>query len=137
MFFTDNHQALSFKLSLIPITKSKTIRAVTINIEGQIQQYTSLNHSSSILTWPGPNPGQASLTTSFYKGKDLNQSFNGPWALFRLIQSATLTPSDDPQKYTLQFKFDKSDATYHLIADNRINPFIPNVLSQFKCPDTL
>lgn len=137
MFFADDHQKMSFKFSLIPVAKSKSIRAVTINIEGQIQQYTSAHHSGSILTWPGPNAGQVSITTSFYKGDDFTQSFDGPWALFRLIQSATLTPTNNPQKYTLKLKFGKATATYHLITDNRINPFIPDILNKFHCPDSL
>jgi type VI protein secretion system component VasK len=137
MFYTDNHTKPSFKFSLTPITMSQNISAVTINIEGQIQQYTSVNHSASIMMWPGPNSGNASINTTYTNSKATTQSFSGPWALFRLVQSGTLTPMNDPQKYLLLLKLGTGSATYHIITDNRINPFIPNVLTKFTCPETL
>ncbi len=135
MFFADTDQHPSFKLSLIPLSKSHHIRAITLNIEGQEQTYTDSNQSSTILTWPGTKPNQVTLHATFDNAKPITLSFNGPWALFRLIQSATLIPLANPQKYVLQFKLGTALAAYHLIADNRINPFIPGVLTNFTCPN--
>lgn len=137
MFYTDDNHKISFKFSLTPFTKSSDIRLITLNIEGQIQQFSKLNRSSSIIAWPGPVSSQVSINALFYKSKAITQSFNGPWALFRLLQSAKLTPLGNPQKYVLQFKLGNGLAAYHLIADNRINPLIPDVLDKFSCPQNL
>lgn len=137
MFFTDDHLNPSFKFSLIPISKSASISAITLNIEGQIQQYTSLNRASSIMIWPGPSGGQVSMNTTFASTKPLNKTFGGPWALFRFLQSGTLIPLNDPQKYVLTIPLGNDKAVYHIITDNRINPLIPDVLNRFVCPNSL
>ncbi len=138
MFFTDNHQKMSFKFSLIPVAQSDHIKNITLNIEGQIQQSTSAMHSGSLISWPGPQPERVVLHVTFNNGTPpLTQTFTGPWALFQFIQSATLIPQNQPQRFVLQFKFGDDSATYHIITNHRVNPFIPSVLNQLSCPDLL
>ena len=137
MFYTDDTHKMSFKFSLSPFTKSSNIKLLTLDIEGQIQQFDNTNQKDSIMTWPGPVPTHVSINASFYKETGITQSFTGPWALFRLLQTAQISLLGDPQKFVVQFKIGNGLAAYHLIADNRINPFIPGVLDKFNCPQNL
>ncbi|PHQ82156.1 MAG: hypothetical protein COB66_00775 [Coxiella sp. (in: Bacteria)] len=132
MFFTDNHDSASFRFSLTPFAKSAAAQSVTLIIDGQTQHSSDHSHSSNILTWPGPKPGNAAITVQLQKGKPITQSFAGPWALFRLLAFAKITPTTNPQKYIVQFKLGEQTITYHMIMDNKVNPFLPGVLDRFR-----
>ena len=137
MFYTDDNQQPSFKFSLTPFTKSANLRSIHLSIEGQSQLYDNTHAQRSIFTWPGPAPDTVTIRAEFFKGSSTHREFKGPWALFRFIQFAQLSMMDDPQKFILQIKMENGLAAYHLIADNRINPFIPGVLNKFNCPQQL
>lgn len=138
MFFTDNHHKMFFTFTLTPLSRSKNIKNVTLDFGGVVQHDTDfLNHPSMLVTWPAPNPESVSMHIVLSHGKPINEKTTGPWALFQLLQKGTLTMQQNPQKFILSFKWGNTTLSYLLTANHRVNPFIPQVLSQFACPDSL
>ena len=60
---------------------------------------------------------------------------DGPWALLRLLDSAQVRPTAQPDHFTVAF--DAGQAVLELDANSVSNPFRPGLLSHFRCPDRL
>ena len=58
----------------------------------------------------------------------------GPWALFRLFSQGRLAQAGSADQYTLTFNAGERQATYDIRAGSVLNPFIPGVLRDFRCP---
>jgi type VI secretion system protein ImpL len=86
--------------------------------------------------WPGPiGLGAASL--SFLPpmpGRPDPPAKAGPWALFRLLDTATLTKSGDA--VTARFSASGREVSYQINVTTLPNPFTLAALREFRCPTT-
>ena len=137
MFFTDNRGKPSFTFSMKPEQLSKRIKSFTLNLEGQIVQATHNDKSTTNLTWPGNNPGNVTLHFSNHEDQNPTTMTNGVWAWFRLLDTSNLQPTNNPKQFLVNFSIGNSTATFNLVADNKVNPYLPDILSKFICPDDL
>lgn len=137
MLFTDDPQKALFKFQITPISKSDSIDSIELAIEGQTLNFSATQNNSNTFVWPGPQPEEASIRVMYEQKEPYLQSFTGTWALFRLMQFATLIPTTNPQEYIMQVTAGTSTTTYHLLTDNKINPFLPGVLDKFRLPEKL
>jgi type VI protein secretion system component VasK len=106
-------------------------------IEGQTLNFSATQTDSNDFIWPGPQPEEASIRVMYNQQEPYLQSFTGTWALFRLMQFATLIPTTNPQQYIMQVTAGTSTATYHLMTDNKANPFLAGVIDKFRLPEQL
>jgi intracellular multiplication protein IcmF len=132
MFFKNSHMP-SFKFSLIPIEKSQTIRSAYIYFDGQAIPFNRNKALQQLITWPGSKNIGASWVIHTNHKKTYQQFYKGPWAALRLIQNGKLSPSNNPQRYTLAFKSGKHHWQYWLIPNRKINPWLPSILQGFYC----
>lgn len=90
----------------------------------------SINKKSHYYVWP-ENTQDISVILNNEKNKDNNKTINvhGDWSIFRLIDEGRLRPHSDGKTYDLIF----NKTTYTLNA-LPVNPFVPGVIDQFKCP---
>jgi type VI secretion system protein ImpL len=58
----------------------------------------------------------------------------GPWALFRLFSQGRLLQAGSADQYSLTFNVGDRQAVYEVRAGSVLNPFIPGVLRDFRCP---
>ena len=136
MFFTDNHSTPGFRFTLAPTFLSSNLKEIAINLGGQTYHAYPQQEQSKIFSWPA----KASFITIVFttkKGKTQTIALNGPWALFRLIDQSTLQTTGNPRIFTLIFKSGDDTARFKLTADHRVNPFIPGVISKYRCPNRL
>ena len=82
------------------------------------------------MTWPGPKPGMASLMFEPVGGP--NAAFEGPWALFRLIESGRLDRESDV-RYLLTLGRGGREVQLRIEADSVRNPFGKSDLQRFRC----
>ncbi len=75
----------------------------------------------------------------FAKDSDDNAVFidSGDWALFKLLNRSELQKTDSTREYLASFKMGNYIAHYQLDLDSLVNPFIPDILSSFRCPLSL
>ena len=59
---------------------------------------------------------------------------SGPWALFRLLQQARVSPSGRPEEFAVTFRSGGHEASFTLRAGSSRNPFGRNLLKDFRCP---
>ncbi len=138
MFFTKDKKKASFDFSLTPTQLSTNAQSFNLNLEGQTVNFFPRNTARTIkLTWPGPQPGLvvSSFTNPIEKNPTL--ATTGPWAWFKMLQQSILNPTQDPKKYQLIFTIGDNYAKFELNANQLVNPFIPGVLSSFRCPTHL
>jgi type VI secretion system protein ImpL len=103
----------------------------SLEIDGQAIPYQYGPERPFPVTWPGPKPGQA-VATFERSGGEPNAAFQGPWAFFRLIESAQLEPEAN-ERFMLTVKKGMREARLRIEADSVRNPFGRNELQRFRC----
>lgn len=138
MFFGIGTQ-FGVNFSLQSVALEPGVKNLQLTINGQ--SMTSSRHEMTephFFTWPG-NTDQTGVTFTFndQNGKTGGKNTTGAWALFRMISDENLEASADnnTKNYQLTFDLNGDSARYQLIAENAINPFIPGIISEFRCPE--
>ena len=108
-----------------------------LNINGQLVQSYQTGNSPAVVVWPGAETaGQASISlTPELAGRQSALSFEGPWAVKRLLDTASSAAKDD--KVELRFVIGGRDVAYTLQVTPSGNPFSLPAFSSFSCPKTL
>lgn len=138
MFFPNNDNMIAIHFALQPTYVAASVAKMQLTVNGQTIQITPGLHTINDFIWPSNNPNY----TASVMINDINQQVNsdlktGPFALFRLLNDAQLQTTNDPKRFIVTFNSAGGVAAqYQLIADNVINPFIPNIIDQFRCPVT-
>ena len=86
------------------------------------------------MRWPGPKPSQAAAT---FEDKSTVRTtiglFDGPWAWFKLVDSAQLQREGASERFLLTFEKDGHKATVLIEAKSVDNPFGNREWRQFRC----
>ncbi|MFB1030194.1 MAG: type VI secretion IcmF C-terminal domain-containing protein, partial [Thauera sp.] len=70
---------------------------------------------------PGPS-GLSGITTE------------GPWALFRLFDRVRMAPTQQAERFLVDFVIDDRRAQFEVTASSVQNPFRLREIEQFQCP---
>lgn len=122
-FNSQNTLAVPFTFTLA--SHSPEIKKAEILINKKSTDQTSF-------TWP-KDTENFSVVLIDKKNKPHELKETGPWALFKLLDSAQVTASPDNQKFDIVVTVDGYKANYVLTAQP-LNPFIPNIITTFECP---
>ncbi|WP_269932854.1 type VI secretion system membrane subunit TssM [Aminobacter sp. HY435] len=124
-------------ITVTPFSQHNDVDMALLNVNGQVVQSYQTGNSPVVIVWPGGTAtGQASISlTPELAGRDSSISFEGPWALKRLLDTATTSAKDD--KVELRFVIGGRDVAYTLQANSPGNPFSLPAFSAFVCPRTL
>ncbi len=94
--------------------------------------------------WPGGKgtPGARMNISIRNLGTSDMKSYDGEWALFRLLNQATITPGESPSQYNFNWFFQKSGSydvtvSYQLSSGSSKNPFTRDFFSSFHLPDKI
>ncbi|QPC94483.1 type VI secretion system membrane subunit TssM [Mesorhizobium sp. INR15] len=133
-FFPSGGSAPSVSITFTPFSLHGDADAAELNVDGQVVQSTQTGNAPTTVTWPGNMAAAvATLTLSpELPGRESALKFDGPWALKRLLDKATLTGSGD----TLEARFviGGRDVAYTIQTGSGPNPFALPALSSFSCP---
>ncbi|NYZ64300.1 type VI secretion system membrane subunit TssM [Luteimonas deserti] len=111
------------------------VARIEIDVDGQPFASSAGEEAARPMTWPGPTPGQASLTAFDVAGARLGRiSRQGDWALFRLLQAESLSRSSDTD-YVARWSIGGGRVELPLRAASLRNPFLDNALQAFNCGD--
>lgn len=126
------------QFELKPQSLAANVGTFRLLIEGQEVVYRHGPEQVSSLKWPGPNPSQGvRMVFETLDGKQVSRSKEGTWAFFRLLDEASIIPTNSPEKFNLIFQLDGMTAGYELRAASVSNPFNLKELKSFHCPDSL
>lgn len=137
MFF-HGEQDPSVDFTLQPLDFEPGVHHFVLNLDAQ----TLSDHPDMPVThrlhWPGSvDAPVASFSFTDAQGQETTAMETGTWALFKLLDKANLQSTGDPRRFLLTFDLNGNAARYQLMASQVINPFIPDIIDQFRCPDKL
>jgi len=138
-FFEGGASMPVVRFQLRPISMSASADQFLLNIDGQLVEYRHDPRSLIPLQWPAPSPtGQVYFRFSppaSFGPSGLTE--RGPWAWFRILDHASIQPTDLPERFGLSFKLGDYWAQYELWAASAFNPFDRSELRRFWCPQRL
>jgi intracellular multiplication protein IcmF len=138
MFYSYKTLMPKVKYTLVPLEMTPNARSFTLHLEGRKIVFNDKEKKKHHLVWPGPNSGSVTMGFVDQQGKYFSDSQLGPWAWFRMIESSNLMSGNNNTRYfELTFDLNGSAAKYELFAADPINPFIPGIINNFRCPDKL
>lgn len=137
MFYTDDAKNPKMRFSLTPISFSKGVRSFVLNLDGQNTIITRNTTNSSSFTWPGPDTGFTTIRFNNKNGHKPTLTTTGPWAWFHLLDQTDIETTASPNHFYLNFKQNDDIGRFELTTDNRANPYLPNILTEFRLPESL
>ncbi|MET0328384.1 MAG: type VI secretion system membrane subunit TssM [Luteimonas sp.] len=121
------------RFTLRQATLEAPVARVEIEIDGQQFVSSAGEERATPMAWPGPTPGQASITAYDVAGARLGRiTRQGDWALFRLLQAESLSRSSETD-YVARWSFGDGSVAVPLHAASLRNPFLDNTLQAFRC----
>ena len=133
-FFPSGGSAPSVSITFTPFSLNSEADGAVLNVDGQTVQSAQGGSTPSTLTWPsGALSGTASLSlTPEMPGRESALKFEGPWALKRLFDKATVTSNGGNTE--ARFVIGGRDVAYTVQTGSSANPFLLPALSGFSCP---
>ena len=138
-FFAGGGATPSISFELKPVGMDPVTTNFTLNINGQRTSYSHGPLLSQSFIWPGEG-GSSQVHMQFNpapaSGRS-GQTLDGPWAFFRLLDSAGMKPSSTPEKFRTRLTLGDRWAEYEIRANSAFNPFSLPDLRAFRCPEQL
>lgn len=134
-FFRTGGKVPGFKVDLRLVEMTDGLKELTLDVDGQPMKFAAGNTVPQTFAWPSAriasqirlsgNPGSTPLV------------FEGPWALFRLLNQFEIQPSAQPERFTVIFNIEGKKARMEVISASAINPLRMREMQQFRCPESL
>ncbi|HUL65765.1 MAG TPA: type VI secretion system membrane subunit TssM [Burkholderiaceae bacterium] len=136
VFFRGGARTLSLRFDFKPIEMDASITQFLLDVDGQILRYAHGPQQLTPVRWPGPRgTSQVRLEIEPKRvGADAGMLFEGPWALFRLLDRAQIDAGPQPERFNVTFRVDGRKTVFEVSASSVQNPFRLGELEQFQCP---
>jgi type VI secretion system protein ImpL len=131
-YFRPGSSTPELKFTVTPQTLDSAASRFVFEVDGQSFDYRHGPERNWPATWPGPNPGVAAVSFEDRAGGHPNLAFQGPWALFRLLDAGKLHQTSET-RYALSYELGGHSAGVTLEAASIRNPFGKHDLQQFRC----
>lgn len=118
--------------TVTPVDLDPGAMSVTLTIDDQSLTYQYGPTQTVPMQWPGAKGGVRVAFGATQPGRPSSVSMDGPWALFRFLDSRTLKPVGG-SRYELGVNIDARSASFSIEAASVYNPFQDNVLAGFRC----
>ncbi|MBV9758397.1 MAG: type VI secretion system membrane subunit TssM [Alphaproteobacteria bacterium] len=129
---------IQVRFRLTPVSLDPDIAQISLEIGGQTLTYSHGPTEPMSFQWPGTGGKTlVRVTTTPVSGQPTVVERDGPWALLRLMDTAKVTPSGQPDKFRVTFNGSSGSAAFELNASSVRNPFTLTALRSFRCPPKL
>lgn len=122
-----------------PVEMDPAITNFILDVDGQLVKYSHGPQVPQSVQWPGPKGGlqvRLQITPPGPSGTS-GVVVDGPWALFRMLDKATIEPSGTPERFRVTFSIDGRTAAFEVLTSSVQNPFRLRELAEFRCPSGL
>src|SRR3990170_358604 len=137
MFYPYKMSNPKLRFTLTPVDMTPNTQSFTIHIDGQKISFNNEDKKNYSLVWPGPQPGLVTISFVNTQGKYFTASEFGPWAWFRILDKANVTSNNSTKLFELTFDLNGNAAKYTLSTTEPVNPFLSEIINNFRCPDQL
>ncbi|WFP75859.1 type VI secretion system membrane subunit TssM [Mesorhizobium sp. WSM4906] len=133
-FFPSGGSTPLVSITFTPTSLNSEADGAVLDVDGQTVQSAQAGNAPSTVTWPsGAASGSASLSlTPEMPGRESVLKFEGPWALKRLMDKASVTSNGGNTE--ARFVIGGRDVAYTLQTGSAANPLLLPALSGFSCP---
>jgi type VI secretion system protein ImpL len=133
VFFKPGGQTPEVRFNLSPEDLDQDVDSFHLEVDGQPPlEYHHGPPRPVGMAWPGGTLGHAVAAFQQHSGAHPQMEFQGPWALFRLLDQASVQPQSDT-RLLITFKVSGSQARVILEAASIRNPFVHQELTHFHC----
>jgi type VI secretion system protein ImpL len=122
--------AASVTVRVAELTGSRELR---LEVDGQQLRFKGSESAPQTLTLPGRPSSQIKLSFN----NSATQTFDGPWALLRLIQLHEVAAGGSPERMSVTVSIDGRKARLELIASSAVHPLRLREFGAFRCPEAL
>jgi len=145
-FFRENAEVPSVSFELRPVSMDETDARFTLELGEQRISYTHGPKFWNTLSWAGDKESKR-LRVLFEDLRDasFDKIYNGPWVLFHLLDDASIKATGQSNTYSITFSVggaaDDPKTRHKIVYEGRANsvnnPFRRDLLSSFRCPESL
>lgn len=139
VFFRSGGRAPGLRLEFSPLEMDVSITQFILDVDGQLVKYSHGPQVPQPVQWPGPrgsNQVRVEVQPPSATGAS-GKVFNGPWALFRLLDQAQVENTPQPERFRVTFNIDGRRARFEVTTSSVENPFRLKDLALFQCPGRL
>uniref|UniRef100_UPI0012FC204C type VI secretion system membrane subunit TssM n=1 Tax=Azohydromonas aeria TaxID=2590212 RepID=UPI0012FC204C len=133
-FFSDGGRRFGVQLELRLLALDAALPEFVIEIDGQPLRFRRGAQAPQRLRWPAADgaPGRVTLRA----GSGNGYSFEGPWALLRLLDRVRVAPGPGGRA-ELTFDVEGHQARFEVRSASALNPALRAELESFACPRQL
>jgi len=139
-FFHDGGRTLGALLEFRLLELDPAAKAFTLDVDGQPLRFARDQKVTQRIQYPGAAgaAGRVRLQMAWAAGGNMSDFvFDGPWALFRLLDRVRVEPGATPDRVQLTFDVEGRKARLEVRSDAPVNPLSRQDLEQFECPRRL
>ncbi|WP_431103700.1 type VI secretion system membrane subunit TssM [Roseateles noduli] len=108
-------------------------RELRLDVDGQSLRFKGPDSAPQAITVPGRTGSQIKLSFN----NSTTQTFDGPWALLRMIQQHEVAADGSPERMSVTVSIDGRKARLELIASSAVHPLRLREFGAFRCPEVL
>jgi len=132
VFFPRGGTEPAIQLTFRALDMDETIDNFQLEIDGQMVRYAHGPPVPTTIKWPGAHGSARVDVTPTPEGDPVE--YNGPWALFRLMDHAAVQEGGSPGRFRVTFDVGGRHASFEVQSDSGANPFRLRELEHFDCP---
>ena len=136
VFFRAGGKLPAVKLEMRLSEMDPVLKELLLDVDGQVQKLTTGGPSILVNAPAARMASEVKLSTGLANAGPLVIT-RGPWALFRLFETATIEPGAVPEKFSVIMNLDGKRVRLEVIAASVFNPFQMREIKQFRCPAAL
>jgi type VI secretion system protein ImpL len=139
VFFRGGGNKPGLRLDFKPLQMDDSINQFVLDVDGQIVRYAHGPQVPTPVQWPGPR-GSGQVRVQLMppaSGAASGLTFEGPWALFRMLDRTQVDATTQPERFNVTFNVDGRKAVFEVTTSSVQNPFRLRDLEQFQCPTRL
>ena len=135
-FFRDGGRQFGTRLEFRLLELDTAAGEFTLDVDGQVLRFRPGAKAPQSLQWPGPGEsGRVHLQLApAGGGAGPGHVFEGPWALFHLLDRVRVEPGASPDRAQLVFDVEGHKARFEVKSASPLNPVLRRDLEQFQCP---
>ncbi|MFT4435065.1 type VI secretion system membrane subunit TssM [Caballeronia sp. 15715] len=139
VFFAAGNPTSALALNFKPVEMDPSILQFTLDIDGQLVSYAHGPQLATPVQWPaahGASRVSVQLTPAPGSGAG-PLSYDGPWALFRMLDRMKIEPTAQPERFFATFDVEGRQVRLEVSAGSVQSPFGLAELRAFRCPEGL
>ena len=137
-FFRDGGRALGTRLEFRLLELDAGATEFTLDVDGQVLRFkrgATQPQSIEWLTLGGTSGSAGRVHVLLAPSAGSGYTFNGPWALLRLLDRARVERGASPERALVSFDIEGRKARFEVRSAGTHNPLIRQDLEPFQCPN--